>query len=173
MFNLVFSLFALANLWLTFSIVIELVPTSVKINLFVTADVVRYLHLLCQHRADFQTHWVNQVLMWIYLAFLMLQVSLSFHSALADFQFVLALGNRPKGERGLYLVTLWVYAVLALYLIVCSVILSIQAFKSALAVDGNIGQKLANLFKETNGILIAAVLSTVGGLNTSEVHSKR
>ena len=25
--------------------------------------------------ADVQTHWVNQVLMWIYMAFLMLQVS--------------------------------------------------------------------------------------------------
>ena len=40
LFNLVFSWFALANLWLTFSIVIELVPTSVKINLFVTPDAV-------------------------------------------------------------------------------------------------------------------------------------
>jgi chitin synthase len=36
----VFSWFALANLWLTFSIIIELVPTSVKINIFVTAEVV-------------------------------------------------------------------------------------------------------------------------------------
>jgi chitin synthase len=76
------------------------------------------------------------------------------------------LGNRPKGERGLYLVTLWVYAVLALYLIVCSVILSKEAFKQALAVNGTIGQKIANLFKETNGILIAAVLSTVGECHT-------
>lgn len=58
---------------------------------------------------------------------------------------------------------------MALYLIVCSVILSIQAFKSALAVDGNIGQKFANLFKETNGILIAAVLSTVGEFHTYPV----
>jgi chitin synthase len=32
------------------------------------------------------------VLMWIYMAFLMLQ-------------FVLALGNRPKGEKGLYIAT--------------------------------------------------------------------
>ena len=29
----------------------------------------------------------------------------------SDVQFVLALGNRPKGERALYLITLWVYAV--------------------------------------------------------------
>lgn len=80
-------------------------------------------------------------------------------------QFVLALGNRPKGEKGLYLITLWVYAVLALYLIVCSVILSIEAFKGALNVDGSIGAKIANLFVETKGVLIAAVLSTVGELN--------
>ena len=41
LFNLVFSWFALANLWLTFSIVIELVPSaSVGINLFVTTDIV-------------------------------------------------------------------------------------------------------------------------------------
>ena len=41
-----------------------------------------------------QTHWVNLVLKWIYLAFLALQ-------------FVLALGNRPKGERMAYALTLW------------------------------------------------------------------
>lgn len=44
-------------------------------------------------------------------------------------QFVLALGNRPKSERGLHLLTLWIYAVLAAYLVVCSVILSVHAFK--------------------------------------------
>jgi hypothetical protein len=43
--NLVFSWFALANLWLTFSIVIELVPTSTKINIFVTADIVSWWYL--------------------------------------------------------------------------------------------------------------------------------
>lgn len=41
-----------------------------------------------------QTHWVNLALKWIYLIFLALQ-------------FILALGNRPKGERGLYTTTLW------------------------------------------------------------------
>ena len=41
-----------------------------------------------------QTTWVNQAFKWIYLAFLALQ-------------FILALGNRPKGERLAYNVTLW------------------------------------------------------------------
>ncbi|WWD19088.1 hypothetical protein CI109_103546 [Kwoniella shandongensis] len=133
-FNLIFSWFALANLWLTFSIIIDLVPSGSNINLFVTSEA---------------THWVNLVLLWIYMAFLMLQ-------------FVLALGNRPKGEKGLYLLTLWVFAVLAAYLIVCSVILSVVAFKGALSNPGNIGQKIANLFNDTNGVLVAAVMSTIG-----------
>ncbi|KAK8854766.1 hypothetical protein IAR55_003505 [Kwoniella newhampshirensis] len=132
--GLFFSWFALANLWLTFSIIIDLVPSGSKINLFVTAEA---------------THWVNLVLMWIYMAFLMLQ-------------FVLALGNRPKGEKGLYLLTLWVFTILAAYLIVCSVILSVVAFKGALSDPGNFGEKIANLFNDTNGVLVAAVLSTIG-----------
>ncbi|WVO13477.1 hypothetical protein L204_101097 [Cryptococcus depauperatus] len=133
-FSLIFSWFALANLWLTFSIVIELLPESAKINVFATADA---------------THWVNLVFQWMYMAFLMLQ-------------FVLALGNRPKGEKGLYIITLWLFAVLSLYLIVCSVILSVVAFKGALGYPGSISQKLGNLFNSTNGVLVAAVMSTIG-----------
>lgn len=75
---------------------------------------------------------------------------------------MLALGNRPKGERGLYLITLWVYAVLAAYLIVCSVILSVQAFKQALHIDGNVLDHFRVLFNKTNGVLVAAVMSTIG-----------
>jgi hypothetical protein len=61
-------------------------------------------------------------------------------------------------------VTLWVYAVLAAYLIVCSVILSIEAFKDVLGIEGSIGDKLMNMFKQTNGVLIAAGMSTIGEL---------
>ncbi|EIW67254.1 hypothetical protein TREMEDRAFT_33680 [Tremella mesenterica DSM 1558] len=134
LFNLLFSWFALANLWLTFDIIINLVPNSVKINLFVTPDV---------------THWVNLVLAWVYIAFLMLQ-------------FVLALGNRPKGEKGLYILTLWVFAMLGAYMIVCSVLLSIKAFEDALNVAGSAGTKIVHLFKTSNGVLVAAVMSTLG-----------
>ncbi|KGB79519.2 chitin synthase [Cryptococcus deuterogattii R265] len=133
-FSLVFSWFALANLWLTFSIIIQLLPESANINLFGTADV---------------THWINLVFTWVYLAFLMLQL-------------VLALGNRPKGEKGLYILTLWVYAFLSLYLIVCSIILSVVAFKGALRDGESIGAKLGNLFNSTNGVLVAAIMSTIG-----------
>lgn len=75
---------------------------------------------------------------------------------------MLALGNRPKGERGLYLVTLWVYAALATYLIVCSVILSVKAFDDALSTGNTLLEKLRILFNKTNGVLVAAVMSTIG-----------
>lgn len=50
-----------------------------------------------------------------------------FMSLIDPAQFVLALGNRPKGERGLYTTTLVVYALLAIYLIIASWVLTIQA----------------------------------------------
>ncbi|KAG8830026.1 Chitin synthase, class 2 [Serendipita sp. 399] len=74
LFNLLFTWFALANLWLTFSIIIDLLADqhqSSPFFMFGTATV---------------TGYANLTLKWIYLAFLALQ-------------FVLALGNRPKGER--------------------------------------------------------------------------
>ena len=77
-FSLVFSWFALANMWLTFSIIIDLLPSQ-GIIIFGTLAV---------------THWVNLAFKWLYLACLGLQ-------------FILALGNRPKGERIPYAITLW------------------------------------------------------------------
>lgn len=97
------------------------------------------------------------------MAFLMLQVGSEWSPSERGLsQFVLALGNRPKGERGLYLVTLWVYAALATYLIVCSVILSVKAFDEALSTGDTIVEKLRILFNKTNGVLVAAVMSTIG-----------
>ncbi|TFK43571.1 glycosyltransferase family 2 protein [Crucibulum laeve] len=134
-FSLIFSWFALANIWLTFSIIIDLLPDQ-GIIIFGTAAV---------------THWVNLGLKWIYLAFLALQ-------------FILALGNRPKGERMAYTVTLCVYAVLAVYLLVCSFWLTIRSFQTIpqqLAGKGS-SEIIAAFFKPPIGALIAAMVSTFG-----------
>ncbi|EGN93079.1 glycosyltransferase family 2 protein [Serpula lacrymans var. lacrymans S7.3] len=134
-FSLAFSWFSIANIWLTFSIIIDLLPSQNMI-IFGTADV---------------THWVNLAFKWIYLAFLALQ-------------FVLALGNRPKGERMAYTITLWVYAFFAVYLLVCSFWLTGKAFS-------NIPNELKNkttiqvietFFTPPVGALIAAMVSTFG-----------
>ncbi|KAF9055112.1 putative chitin synthase [Hymenopellis radicata] len=122
-FSLVFSWFALANMWLTFSIIIDLLPDQ-DIIIFGTAAV---------------THWVNLAFKWIYLAFLALQ-------------FILALGNRPKGERAAYSITLWVYAFLSLYLLNIGTELK----------DKSTGDVVKAFFQPPIGALIAAMFSTFG-----------
>lgn len=134
-FSLIFSWFALANLWLTFSIIIDLLPSQ-NIVIFGTVTV---------------THWVNEVFKWIYLAFLALQ-------------FVLALGNRPKGERAAYAITLWVYAFLAVYLLICSFWLTIKAFSAIPAElkDKSASEVFSTFFTTQVGALVAALVSTFG-----------
>ncbi|KAG5646609.1 Chitin synthase, class 1 [Asterophora parasitica] len=134
-FSLIFSWFALANLWLTFSIIIELLPTQ-GIIIFGT---------------ELITHWVNAALKWIYLIFLAMQ-------------FILALGNRPKGERLMYTITLWVYAVLAVYLLVCSFWLTAKSFSSIpeLLKNKSTVEVIKTFFVPPVGALIAAMVSTFG-----------
>ncbi|KXN83665.1 Chitin synthase 1 [Leucoagaricus sp. SymC.cos] len=134
-FSLIFSWFALANMWLTFSIIIDLLPSQ-HIILFGTEAV---------------THWVNLALKWVYLSFLALQ-------------FILALGNRPKGERTAYVATLWVFGILAVYLLVCSFWLTIKAFQNIPnELKGKSqGEIIASFFKPPVGALIAAMVSTFG-----------
>jgi len=135
-FSLFFSWFSLANLWLTFSIIIDLLPEQ------------GYVLVSMQF-----VHWFNYVLKVIYLVFLVLQ-------------FILALGNRPKAERVAYTLTLWVYAVLGLYLLICSLWLTALAFKEipqAIAShQGNAGGVISAFLQPPLGPLVAAMLSTFG-----------
>jgi len=134
-FSLFFSWFALANLWLTFSIIIDPLPSQGIV--FGTVVLI---------------HWINLALKWIYLIFLALQ-------------FILALGNRPKGERFAYTVTLWVYAILAVYLLVCSFWLTATAFAGipkALAAQTSTKDAILAFFQPPIGPLAAAMLSTFG-----------
>ncbi|KAI3597856.1 chitin synthase [Moniliophthora roreri] len=145
-FSLIFSWFALANMWLTFAIVIDLLPNMEPrpILIFGTAEI---------------THWVNFGFKALYLSFLALQ-------------FILALGNRPKGERTAYAITLWVYAVLFAYLLVCAFWLTIvmfthlpadmQAAKETAAQKGKTFSYVNFFFASSMGSLVAALLSTFG-----------
>ncbi|TFK28777.1 glycosyltransferase family 2 protein [Coprinopsis marcescibilis] len=135
--SLVFSWFALANLWLTFSIVIDLLPQQ---------DPPVYVFV-----SEVATHWVNSIFRWLYLAFLALQ-------------FILGLGNRPKGERIPYAITFWVYAVLFVYLLVCSFWLTVDAFKKipAQLAGKTPGEVASAFFAPPIGALIAAMVSTYG-----------
>jgi len=87
---------------------------------------------------------------WIYLGLLALQ-------------FILALGNRPKGERMAYLLTLIVYAILSLYLIICSIYLTVKSFASLdFKSQPTFGDKFAYLVSGTSGVLLAALVATFG-----------
>ncbi|KIY51631.1 glycosyltransferase family 2 protein [Fistulina hepatica ATCC 64428] len=135
-FQLIFSWFALANMWLTFSIIIELLPDQ-GVYIFGTDDI---------------THWVNLAFKWLYLATLALQ-------------FVLALGNRPKGERMAYSITLWIYAFLSLYLLVCSFWLTGLAFSkipSEVANDKTTLEIIKTIVTPPIGSLIVALFATFG-----------
>ncbi|KAF8884113.1 glycosyltransferase family 2 protein [Infundibulicybe gibba] len=133
--NLFFSWFALGNLWLTFNIIIDLLPSQG----YVFGNVVLI-------------HWLNTSLRWTYLALLALQ-------------FILALGNRPKGERVAYSITLWVYAFLSIYLLVCSFWLTGAAFAKLpglLEKNKSILDTFKVFLKPPVGPLVAAMVSTFG-----------
>ncbi|EJD48602.1 putativechitin synthase [Auricularia subglabra TFB-10046 SS5] len=131
--SLIFSWFAIANIWLTFSIIIRLLPDERNpVYLFGTKTV---------------TYWVNSAFQWLYLVFLGLQ-------------FVLALGNRPKGERLAYALTFWVFAFLSAYLILCSVWLTVLAFKNLDV--GSTGNAFKEILTGPANVLLAALVATFG-----------
>ncbi|CCA69341.1 related to chitin synthase [Serendipita indica DSM 11827] len=132
--NLIFSWFALANLWLTFSIIIDL-PVTSHIYPFGNETV---------------TAWANAIFRWTYLAVLGLN-------------FIIALGNRPKGERFMYVSSLWVYGILAVYLFACSIILTVKSFSTIDFQNSNTAaSRLQVLLTGTNGTLMAALMATFG-----------
>ncbi|PWN43440.1 putative chitin synthase 1 [Ceraceosorus guamensis] len=135
-FNLLFSWFALANLWLTFSIIIAFLPNVI----------------LKEDSETLQTifHWVNLVAQWIYIFFVVLQ-------------FVLALGNRPKGEKNTYMISIAVFAILGAYLIVVAIWLTVNSITS-LNFDGkSAGAILKDLFLSPDkAVLLAALAATFG-----------
>ncbi|KAF5346535.1 hypothetical protein D9756_010015 [Leucocoprinus leucothites] len=140
--SLFFSWFALANLWLTFSIIIDLLPSQRIV--FWNVVVI---------------HWINATLKWIYICATALQ-------------FILALGNRPKSEKFAYTVTMWIYAVLAVYLLVCSLWLTSSSFATIPSVmedASNAGEFLTALLMPPVGPLMAAMISTFGIYLTASI----
>ncbi|KIY50220.1 putativechitin synthase [Fistulina hepatica ATCC 64428] len=132
---LILTWFALGNLWLTFSIIIDLLGEQGYIMISMTF-----------------THWFNQTAKWIYLACLFVQ-------------FIMALGNRPKSERLTYTITLWIYAVLSVYLLVCSLFLTVTCFvhvANEVASQKAASDIISTFFSSSLGPLVAALVSTFG-----------
>jgi hypothetical protein len=95
--QLFFTWFSLANMWLTFSIIVDLLPTQGIViggNIVVVSNVQASVSNVDWSR---QIHWINQALKWIYMIFLALQAStitakfdaqptLSFHQVRISFR---------------------------------------------------------------------------------------
>lgn len=139
--NVLFTWFSLASYYLTTTVIMDLVgnpdeATGQKGWPF----------------GDDATPIINIILQYIYVAFVILQ-------------FILALGNRPKGSKWQYLASFGVFGVIQFYIIILSIYLVVRAFTNdSNKLSGNAGDALKSLFT-TNaevGIIIVALLATFG-----------
>jgi chitin synthase len=127
--------FSLASYWLTTSIIMDLVGLP-KTASSTNAE---------QHGwpfGDTATPIVNTILKYLYLSFLLLQ-------------FILALGNRPKGSRYTYIASFGLFGIIMAYVIVLSGFLVIRSLVN--------GVSFVNLFEPGSSMLILlALLATLG-----------
>ena len=136
--------FSLASFWLTTTVIMDLVGQPDESN---------------QNKAfpfgNTATPIVNTVLQYLYLAFLLLQ-------------FILALGNRPKGSKLAYMMSFFVFGLIQLYVIVLSMYLVVRAFSAPKGSDGIISDQgtakfLSTFFGSTGpGIIVIALAATFG-----------
>jgi chitin synthase len=140
--NVIVSWFSLAAFWLTTSVIMNLVgqPTTENGNSAFPFG-------------NTATPIINTILQYIYLGVLLLQ-------------FILALGNRPKGSKLIYIASFFVFALIQLYIIVLSLYLVVRAFTTNTTdIDTHDGTKkfLETFFGSSGpGIIIIALASTFG-----------
>jgi chitin synthase len=97
---------------------------------------------------------LNTVFQYLYLAFLL-------------YQFILALGNRPKGSRWSYIASFTLFGIIQTYIIVLSIYLVVHAFTSKngtdIDVDDGASKFFQSFFASTGpGIIIIALMATFG-----------
>ena len=143
--QLIMSWFSLASYYLTTSIIMDLVGTPVIASGYHGWPF-----------GDTATPIVNSFLRWIYIVFLILQ-------------FILALGNRPKGSRFTYVASFMIFGFIQAYVIVLSFYLVYRALSGNL--NGQIdtdsfGAFFRSMFG-TDGVVgvILLAMITIYGLN--------
>ncbi|KAF2786998.1 glycosyltransferase family 2 protein [Melanomma pulvis-pyrius CBS 109.77] len=146
-FNVLFAWFSLASYYLTTTVIMTLVGTPQK-----TADYHGWPF------GDTVTPIFNVVIRYIYVAFLILQ-------------FILALGNRPKGSKYSYMASFTVFGLIQGYILVLTTYLVYRAFSTK-----PIGDQISlesgkeffdSFFGGSTGVagLIMIALITIYGLN--------
>jgi chitin synthase len=145
MFTVFLSWFMLASFWLTTTVIMDLVGTPDT-----TSDPPHHGWPF----GDKASPIINTILKYLYLCFLIVQ-------------FILALGNRPKGSRITYILSFVVFGAINAYLIVLSMYLAVRGIT-----NGGINTKdgVDTFFKSFfggsgdggGGIIIIALLATFG-----------
>jgi len=145
MFSAVMSWFMLASYWLTSTVIMDLVGQPVAASATSAA-----------HHGwpfgDKATPIINTILKYLYLAFLITQ-------------FILALGNRPKGSRITYILSFIVFGVINLYVIVDSMYLAVRGIAGTSISTDSADDFFKSFFGSSNGsggIIIIALLATYG-----------
>lgn len=94
---------------------------------------------------------INTIIKYFYLAFLLLQ-------------FILALGNRPKGSKWSYIVSFCFFGLVQAYVVACSLYLVVNAFTHGLGIDTSSANSVINSFFGTGGtgIILVALAATFG-----------
>jgi chitin synthase len=135
----------LASFWLTTSVIMDLVGTPTPAS-----------NTSTEHHGwpfgDTATPIVNTILKYLYLAFLLVQ-------------FILALGNRPKGSRMTYIVSFIVFGVINAYLIVLSMYLAIRGIAGSSFNTDSVDDFFKSFFGSSGsggGIIVVALLATFG-----------
>jgi chitin synthase len=94
---------------------------------------------------------INVIVEYLYIGFVLLQ-------------FILALGNRPKGSRWSYIVSFVFFGVVQLYVIIDSVYLVVNAFSHGLGFNGEDADEIFQSFFSSGGtsIILVAIGATFG-----------
>ncbi|KAF2482776.1 chitin synthase G [Neohortaea acidophila] len=140
-FSTFLSWFTLASYWLTTIVIIDLVGKAPS-----TSNGGRAWPF-----GNTATPIVNTVIQYLYLAFLLLQ-------------FILALGNRPKGSKWSYIMSFCFFGLVQIYVIVDSLYLVVIAFSHGLGFTGESADEVFRSFFSTGGtgIIIVALAATFG-----------
>lgn len=130
--QLVYTWFALGNLWLTFAIIIQYLP-GILLRDFSDPWLIAF-------------HYINLVFMWMYVFTLALQ-------------FVLALGNRPKSETPTYVLSLGVFGFLGMYTLAISLWMTIHSLSHLVSENKS---TVDIVLSNTTAVLIASLAAMYG-----------
>ncbi|RSL82200.1 Chitin synthase 1 [Fusarium floridanum] len=142
--NILFSWFSISSYYLTTTVIMQLVGTPV---------------VQTSHHGwpwgDTATPVINTLIKYTYLVFLVVQ-------------FILALGNRPKGSKYTYVASFMIFGLIQTYILVLSFYLVYRALNSSFSERdsfGSTGEFVQSLLGDDVAGLILLALVTIYGLN--------